>query len=101
MLVEVVINIDDAFDNLSLGEQKAFIFEHLDVLDVDTLREYIEEKTLAESLFEINKNLKNKIKENDDTLLEYMNIITENKKEIKRLKTLLTKNKISYRKEEE
>ena len=65
------------------------------------VREYIEEKTLAESLFEINKNLRNKIKENNDTLLEYMNIITENKKEIKRLKTLLTKNKISYRKEEE
>lgn len=65
------------------------------------VREYIEEKTLAESLFEINKNLKNKITENNDTLLEYMNIITENKKEIKRLKTLLTKNKISYRKEEE
>lgn len=43
MLVEVVINIDDAFDNLSLGEQREFIFEHLDVLDVDTLREYIEE----------------------------------------------------------
>lgn len=65
------------------------------------LREYIEEKTLAESLFEINKKLMNKIKESNDTLLEYMNIITENKKEIKRLKTLLTKNKISYRKEEE
>ena len=43
MLVEVVINIDDAFDNLSLGEQTAFIFEHLDVLDVDTLRDYIED----------------------------------------------------------
>ena len=69
--------------------------------DRKKLREYIEEKTLAENLFEINKNLKNKIKENNDTLLEYMNIITENKKEIKRLKTLLTKNKISYRKEEE
>ena len=69
--------------------------------DRKKLREYIEEKTLAESLFEINKNLKNKIKENDDTLLEYMNIITESKKEIKRLKTLLTKNKINYRKEEE
>jgi hypothetical protein len=69
--------------------------------DRKKLRDYIEEKTLAESLFEINKNLKNKIKENDDTLLEYMNIITEYKKEIKRLKTLLTKNKISYRKEEE
>lgn len=68
--------------------------------DRKKLREYIEEKTLAESLFEINKNLKNKIKESNDTLLEYMNIITENKKEIKRLKTLLTKNKISYKKEE-
>ena len=43
MLVEVVINIDDAFDNLSLGEQEQFIIEHLDVLDVDTLREYIED----------------------------------------------------------
>ena len=43
MLVEVVINIDDAFDNLSLGEQKAFIFEHLDILNVDTLRDYIED----------------------------------------------------------
>ena len=43
MLVEVVINIDDAFDNLSLGEQKEFIFEHLDVLDVDTLKDYIED----------------------------------------------------------
>ena len=43
MLVEVVINIDDAFDNLSLGEQKKFIFEHLDVLDVDTLRDYVED----------------------------------------------------------
>ena len=43
MLVEVVINIDDAFDNLSLGEQKVFIFEHLDVLDIDTLRNYIED----------------------------------------------------------
>ena len=69
--------------------------------DRKKLREYIEEKTLAESLFEINKKLMNKIKESNDTLLEYMNIITENKKEIKRLKTLLTKNKISYRKEEE
>ena len=68
--------------------------------DRKKLREYIEEKTLAESLFEINKKLMNKIKESNDTLLEYMNIITENKKEIKRLKTLLTKNKISYRKEE-
>ena len=43
MLVEVVINIDDAFDNLSLGEQKLFIFEHLDVLDIDTLKDYIED----------------------------------------------------------
>ena len=43
MLVEVVINIDDAFENLSLGEQKQFIFEHLDVLNVDTLRDYIED----------------------------------------------------------
>ena len=43
MLVEVVIDIDDAFDNLSLREQKAFIFEHLNVLDVDTLRDYIED----------------------------------------------------------
>lgn len=43
MLVEVVINIDDAFDNLSLREQKEFIFEHLDILNVDTLREYVEE----------------------------------------------------------
>lgn len=43
MLVEVVINIDDAFDNLSLGEQKQFIFEHLDILNVDTLRDYIED----------------------------------------------------------
>ena len=43
MLVKVVINIDEAFDNLSLGEQRAFIFEHLDVLDVDTLREYVED----------------------------------------------------------
>ena len=43
MLVEVVINIDDAFDNLSLREQEEFILEHLDVLDVDTLREYIED----------------------------------------------------------
>ena len=42
MLVKVVIDIDDAFDNLSLGEQREFIFEHLDVLDVDTLRDYIE-----------------------------------------------------------
>lgn len=65
------------------------------------VREYIEEKTLAESLFEINKNLRNKIKENNDALLEYMTIITENRKEIKRLKTLLTKNKITYKKEEE
>ena len=40
MLVEVVINIDDAFDNLSLGEKKEFIFEHLDVLDI---RDYIED----------------------------------------------------------
>ena len=43
MLVEVVINIDDAFDNLSLREQEEFILEHLDILDVDTLREYIED----------------------------------------------------------
>ena len=43
MLVEVVINIDDAFDNLSLREQKEFVFEHLDVLNVDTLKEYIED----------------------------------------------------------
>ena len=43
MLVKVVIDIDDAFDNLSLGEQREFIFKHLDVLDVDTLRDYIED----------------------------------------------------------
>ena len=43
MLVKVIIDIDDAFDNLSLGEQREFIFEHLDVLDVDTLRDYIED----------------------------------------------------------
>ena len=43
MLVEIVINIDDAFDNLSLREQKEFIFEHLDVLNVDELKEYIED----------------------------------------------------------
>ena len=42
MLVEVVINIDDVFNNLTWKE-KAFIFEHLDVLDVDTLRENIED----------------------------------------------------------
>lgn len=69
--------------------------------DRKKLREYIEEKTLAENLFQIKKNLEIKNRESNDTLLEYMNIITENKKEIKRLKTLLTKNKISYRKEEE
>ena len=43
MLVEIEINIDDAFDNLSLREQEEFILEHLDVLDVDTLKEYIKE----------------------------------------------------------
>ena len=43
MLVEIEINIDDAFDNLSLREQKEFIFEHLYVLDVDELKEYIED----------------------------------------------------------
>ena len=43
MLVEVVINIDYAFENLSLEEQKQFIFEHLDILNVDTLRDYIED----------------------------------------------------------
>ena len=43
MLVKVIIDIDDAFDNLSLGEQREFIFEHLDVLDIDTLRDYIED----------------------------------------------------------
>lgn len=69
--------------------------------DRKKLREYIEEKTLAENLFQIKTNLEIKNRENNDTLLEYMNIITEYKKEIKRLKTLLTKNKISYRKEEE
>lgn len=69
--------------------------------DRKKLREYIEEKTLAENLFQIKTNLEIKNRESNDTLLEYMNIITEYKKEIKRLKTLLTKNKISYRKEEE
>ena len=44
MLVEVEINIDDAFDNLSLREQKEFIIEHLYVLDVDELKEYIEDE---------------------------------------------------------
>ena len=43
MLVEIEINIDDAFDNLSLREQKEFISEHLYVLDVDELKEYIED----------------------------------------------------------
>ena len=43
MLVKIVIDIDDAFDNLSLREQEKFIIEHLDVLDLDTLREYIED----------------------------------------------------------
>lgn len=69
--------------------------------DRKKLREYIEEKTLAENLFQIKTNLEIKNRESNDTLLEYMNIITEYKKEIKRLKTLLTKNKINYRKEEE
>lgn len=69
--------------------------------DRKKLREYIEEKTLAENLFQIKTNLEIKNRESNDTLLEYMNIITENKKEIKRLKTLLTKNKINYKKEEE
>lgn len=68
--------------------------------DRKKLREYIEEKTLAENLFQIKTNLEIKNRESNDTLLEYMNIITENKKEIKRLKTLLTKNKINYKKEE-
>ena len=36
MLVEVVINIDDSFYNQSLGEQKSFIFEHIDVLSINT-----------------------------------------------------------------
>ena len=43
MLVEIEINIDDAFDNLSLREQEEFILEHLDILDVDTLKEYVED----------------------------------------------------------
>ena len=43
MLVDIVIDIDDAFNNLSLREQKKFILEHLNVLNIDTLREYVED----------------------------------------------------------
>ena len=43
--------------------------------DRKKLREYIEEKTLAENLFEINKNLKNKIKENEKLFKHVENLL--------------------------
>ena len=42
MEVEIKIDIDDVFNNLTWKEQEEFIEEHLDILSIDTLREYLE-----------------------------------------------------------
>lgn len=42
MEVEIKIDIDDIFNNLTWKEQEEFIEEHLDVLNVDILRDYLE-----------------------------------------------------------
>lgn len=42
MKVEIEIDMEDVFNNLTWKEKAEFIEEHLDVLDVDTLREYLE-----------------------------------------------------------
>ena len=42
MKVEIEIDIEDAFNNLSYKEQEEFIEGHLDILSIDTLREYLE-----------------------------------------------------------
>lgn len=41
MKVEVEIDIDDIFNSLSYKEQEEFIEEHLDVIDIQTLEEYV------------------------------------------------------------
>ena len=41
MEVEIKIDIDDVFNNLTWKEQEEFIEEHLDILSIDTLREYL------------------------------------------------------------
>ena len=43
MKVEIEIDMEDVFNNLTWKEQEEFIKEHLNVLDVDTLRDYIED----------------------------------------------------------
>ena len=43
MKVEIEIDMEDVFNNLTWKEQEEFIFEHLDILSIDTLREYIED----------------------------------------------------------
>ena len=42
MKVEIEIDMEDVFNNLNWKEQEEFIEEHLDVLNVDILREYLE-----------------------------------------------------------
>ena len=42
MKVEIEIDMEDVFNNLTWKEQEEFIEEHLDVLNVDILREYLE-----------------------------------------------------------
>ena len=42
MKVEIEIDMEDVFNNLTWKEQEEFIEEHLDILSIDTLREYLE-----------------------------------------------------------
>ena len=42
MKVEIEIDMEDVFNNLTWKEQEEFIEEHLDVLNVDILRDYLE-----------------------------------------------------------
>lgn len=41
MKVEIEIDIDDIFNNLSYKEQEEFIEEHLDAISIQTLEEYV------------------------------------------------------------
>ena len=41
MKVEIEIDIDDIFNNLSYKEQEKFIEEHLDAISIQTLEEYV------------------------------------------------------------
>ena len=39
--IEIEIDIEDVFNNLTCEEQEEFIKEHLDVISLETLEEYV------------------------------------------------------------